>query len=343
MNNLIRAAALAGYEALAQACGLDPAPALKRVGLSSDALADADALISYRAMIDLLEHSAQACGQPGFGLNLAQRQGLEVLGALAVVVEHAPTLGEAMALAARYVHVQSPALQLEVQAVAQQPDLLDLVFRIELPEVRAKAQATELGLGLIVRCIGLVSGGHDELVAVLLPHERLGSAAGYRELFGVQCLFRQAHAAVRLRAQDLTRPLPHSNELLRRLAQNYLDTQFTRPEQGLDDQVRQLIGRYLGTGKATQNDISRMLALHPRTLQRRLADQGLRFEDIKDQVRRELFQRWLAANDGPPLATLAGMLDYAEPSALTRSCRRWFGLSPTQLKTQWREPQTSAG
>jgi len=71
--------------------------------------------------------------------------------------------------------------------------------------------------------------------------------------------------------------------------------------------------------------------MHPRTLQRRLADEGTVLEDLRDAVRRELAERYLA-EPGMPLLRIAELLGYSEASALTRACNRWFGMSPRALR-----------
>jgi len=41
------------------------------------------------------------------------------------------------------------------------------------------------------------------------------------------------------------------------------------------------------------------------------------------------------------VAQLAQLLGYSEQAALTRSCRRWFGQTPTALRRQ-RAPESSS-
>ena len=89
--------------------------------------------------------------------------------------------------------------------------------------------------------------------------------------------------------------------------------------------------------------------MHPRTLQRRLREEGTTFEDIKDEARRDLAQRYLAHPD-VPLAQVTAVLDYSEQSALTRSCQRWFrpntprtsrGPRPARRLPGWHHRQRS--
>jgi len=74
-----------------------------------------------------------------------------------------------------------------------------------------------------------------------------------------------------------------------------------------------------------------MLGFHPRTMQRRLDAEGSSFEAIKDAVRREIALQYLRETT-IPLAKLANMLAFPEHSALTRSCRRWFGAPPSAIR-----------
>ncbi|MBB4842679.1 AraC-like DNA-binding protein [Paucibacter oligotrophus] len=334
MTPLIRAAALSGYEAQAHALGLDAPALLRRFGLSRQALADPDCLIPYRAMMELLEHSAAVAGCPDLGLRLSNGQGLEKLGPVAVVIEHAASLHEAITLATRYIFVHSSAVRMATQTVPGQADQLDLCYHIEMPDAPPHAQALELALGVMLRCLRLLGQDRLPLLALLLPHTRQASLATYRQALDIEVLFEQPYAAVRLIARDLNRPLPKSNALLRQLAQAYLDQQFSQPELLFSDRVRMLLRQLLATGQASHQQVAQRLAIHPRTLQRRLGDEGSSFEQLKDLERRALFEQLIRKPDGPSIATLADMLGYAEPSALSRSAKRWFGRTPTQMRAK---------
>ncbi|WP_068154281.1 helix-turn-helix domain-containing protein [Rhodococcus phenolicus] len=76
-----------------------------------------------------------------------------------------------------------------------------------------------------------------------------------------------------------------------------------------------------------------MMMLHPRALQRRLAEAGRTFEVMVDDIRRELATTLLAQPD-VPLSAVAQQLGYSEQSALTRSCRRWFGTTPRKKRLE---------
>ena len=95
--------------------------------------------------------------------------------------------------------------------------------------------------------------------------------------------------------------------------------------------IRDRIRPLLAAGRCGVDNIAASLAMHPRTLHRRLTREGARFEEIKDEVRREM-ARSLIAQAGLSMTQIAGALGYAEQSALSRSCVRWFGDCPRRVR-----------
>jgi AraC-like DNA-binding protein len=77
--------------------------------------------------------------------------------------------------------------------------------------------------------------------------------------------------------------------------------------------------------------IGEQLAMHQRTLQRRLATKRVRCQDLIERERRDQAARYLA-DRRLHLSQIAGLLGYAEQSTLNRSCRRWFGKTPRQYR-----------
>ena len=69
--------------------------------------------------------------------------------------------------------------------------------------------------------------------------------------------------------------------------------------------------------------------METRSLQRRLADQGMTFQGLLDETRRHLAEAYLR-DERLDLAEIALLLGYSEQSAFTRAFRTWTGLPPAQ-------------
>ena len=340
MTALIRAASLAGYVPLAQSKGLDVAHALQRVGLSAHQLADPDALIPYTALLNLMEYSAEMAACPSFGLQLAQVQGIDILGAVAVLFRHAPTVGEALTLVSRYIFFHNPAVQLGVLPVPGNEALVDLQFALKLPNLPPCAQTMERSLALMAHGLHSLGQGDIRLHRVQFPHPRLGLPGDYQAAFGCECQFQTGVAAIRIAASDLQRSTQGHNPTLQHMAAQYLAAHFGASDQLFSDRVRSLVRRFLGEGPVSHADVARALSINPRTMQRRLKDEGQVFEAIVDDIRRQRLQELLAQPQALSLLQIALVLGYTEQASLTRSCQRWFGCAPSQLRRRLQQEAT---
>jgi AraC-like DNA-binding protein len=278
-----------------------------------------------------LERSAADLGCPDFGLRLADRQDIGILGTLAVAMRYSATVGEAMACCSKYLHVYNAAIGFAINT-GERRGQARFVFRV-LPGHHLRwAQTAEHGIGLTWRILTLLSEGRCHLQQVWFPHPAVATEATYQSRFPAPLNFRSDGAGLAVAAKDLNLPISENNQELHDLATRYLDRQLPRGRTRFAVQVRQAIEALLGTGTCGHRQVASALYMHPRTLQRRLREEGTSFEDIKDETRRDLAERYLSQPD-LPLTQVAALLDYSEQSALGRSCRRWFHTTPRDFRT----------
>ena len=325
-----------GYRALVTELGGDPARLLRAAKIKSTAFDLPASLVSFGAVVELLERSARDLACPDFGLRLAERQDIGILGPLAVAMRYSATVGEAMRCASKYIYVYNAAIGFSVRADTADDQAL-ITFEILSEHGPHCAQMVEHGVGITCRILSMLSAGRGHLSQVWLPHPAVASRASYRRHLGAPVGFRAAHAALAIDRRDLDLPLGEHNEELRALAVDYLDVRFPARDTSFPVQVRTVIERLLGTGACGYAEVAAALSMHPRTLQRRLREEGTTFEDIKDEARRDLAQRYLAYPE-VPLAQVTAVLDYSEQSALTRSCQRWFHTTPSALRANLTSP-----
>jgi len=338
MTAMVRASGLRGYLALMRQLGADPAAMLRRYRIAPEALEDDDALLSLRAVVQLIEASAAATRCADFGLRLSHSQDISVLGPLAIAMQNAPTVASAVEYASRYLFVHSPGLVLTLhQASPLVRKGAELRFEIRLARQPAQRQTLDLCLADIHHMIRLLAGERYQLRTVTLPHAPLAPPATYVRFFGAPVRFEQEHAGLHITRSTLETSLRAVNETLRQIAVDYLSLNFEAPGQALSDRVRQTLRRTLATSKGRKQDVASLLGMHPRTLQRRLDTEHTSFEAIREEVRREMALRYLRETR-IPLTQLAGILGLSEQSVLARSCRRWFGTSPSRLRQQAQRP-----
>ena len=83
--------------------------------------------------------------------------------------------------------------------------------------------------------------------------------------------------------------------------------------------------------------IARRLFLSPRTLHRRLEDEGTSFRAIKDSLRRDLATDWLTKT-ARPLGHIGADLGFADAAAFYRAFAGWTGSGPREYRKRFRNP-----
>jgi AraC-like DNA-binding protein len=332
MTAMVQAQSLRGYRELVGELGGNPTRLLRKAAIDPAALDQLTAFISFEAVTELLELSSGELATPDFGLRLAERQDIGILGTLAVAMRYSETVGEAMFTASQYLDAYNAAVSFSIET-GEQGGQARFVFALLPGHYRRWAQTAEHGIGLTWRVLTLLSEGHSHLEGIWFPHPMVATEGSYRARFPAPLAFGADRAALAVARRDLDLPISENIEELHDLATRYLDSQLPRGRTALTVQVRQAIEPLLGTGTCSQREVARVLYMHPRTMHRRLQSEGTTFEEIKNEARRDLAQRYLAQPD-LPLSQITALLGYSEQSALGRSCRRWFKATPREMRAR---------
>ena len=330
---VVRIDALRSFREVVRGLGGDPAALLARSQIDPGLLANRHAVISYRTLVHLLERCASELDCPDFGLRLAEAQGgAKVLGPLEIVMCNSLSLGDAFRYCADHVQAYSPAARISLEPAAS-ADRTFMRFEILLGHLPHQRQAVEQALLLTQHAALSISGGQARACEVWLGHEPLAPIPVYRSHFATAVRFSQPASGLFFHKEDLDQPIADPDPQLYELATSFIDTRFPSAATTMTTRVRAIVAKLLVAGRCTNAHVAATLGLHPRTLQRRLREEGECFETIKDSVRRDVALRYLGQPD-VPLIRVAEMLGYSEASVLSRSCYRWFSASPRQLRHQ---------
>jgi AraC-like DNA-binding protein len=99
---------------------------------------------------------------------------------------------------------------------------------------------------------------------------------------------------------------------------------------GVVMRLRRAVEEGLRTREVDLHTLARKLHLSPRTLQRRLAEEGTSHQSLIDSVRREMALRLLESD--VPIAEAAYLLGFSEASAFHRAFKRWTGQTPAEFR-----------
>ncbi len=120
---------------------------------------------------------------------------------------------------------------------------------------------------------------------------------------------------------------PNTTRVFERQCRELLDGRLSRV--GVAGQVRSRILHDQRSFPAMKT-IADELHIDPRTLRRRLVEEGTSFRELLVEVRRDRAEQMLATNVS--IETMARRLGYAETASFTHAFTRWTGLSPSQFR-----------
>ncbi|MEP9363832.1 AraC family transcriptional regulator [Nocardioides sp. CN2-186] len=330
---LIRGTSLTGFRELVDELGGDPDRLLRDVGISARSIGDYGEFIPYVPLLDVLELAAQTTMTPDFGRRLATRQGIEVLGSVGAAARSAPTVKAALATVERYLRAYTSATATRL-TTHPGTGLTDFEFiRTAKDQLAAPyPQGIELTLGFGVQVFQLLVDKDWRPAQVHVPHSPLTEPGDYQRYFEAPVEFRARRCGYSLRSDDLDRPLS-SDAATHDTLVSYLQAVAPFTPQGVVPMVNDLVRRLLPSGNVDLATVADQLGMHPRTLQRRLEDEGVTFAELVQDVRRRTAENYLRDTD-MPLRHLASELGYLEQSAFSRASRRWFGMSPLAYRRE---------
>lgn len=323
-----RASSLQDMRKLARDHGADLDAALHRAGLSGAVLHQPDSRIDFFALCALLEHCASEWRMPDLALRLAGYQHLDILGPVGLVIRLARDMRSAITAVAENLDINSNAV---VARLTEEGGTATLMIDtlVQPPGVR---HFVLLSLGLARNVIETVGDGPLDLIEVSLRQEagNLGPAA--RVDFRCPVRFGAEQNALHFDAAILDRRIERSDEAYRAIIERYFAATRLETSDNVTEAARAEIARQMEFGNCTLESLSLRLRIEPRSLQRRLKQEGVSFRELVDAWRQT--RAWsLVTQTRLPLSQVSLALGFgADQSVFSRAFQRWYGEAPQVVR-----------
>ncbi|MEK1905006.1 MAG: AraC family transcriptional regulator ligand-binding domain-containing protein [Pseudomonas sp.] len=256
---------------------------------------------------------------PAIGLNLFAQFTPGDWHVLLHLAQFSASVGESLQHWQRYARLASDMEQVRLQ---RDGDRLIIELQIDAPQALMRF-LTEHYSVMAISMLRLGAGSAIQLLDAQFQHPRPSYHAQYTPWFG-RAQFDAPHTRLCLDARCLTLPMQQHHPVLVELLCESLDRRLARLQQlnGWAAKVGQSIRIDLQQGRAPSLETAAS-ALHqsPRTLRRRLQEQGLGFREVLDAVRAELEQS--LELQGLNRSQIATQLGYADSAAYLHARKRW--------------------
>ena len=309
--------------------GADRDTCLLGTGLTDAALEDSETLVTRAQEMRLIENLMLALpDEPALGFRLGLQYSLSNFGLWGFALRTSRTLREAATLALRYLPLSTAYCQINLinepggLGVTMDPDTIPAHLRQFLLE---RDMATGFNL------LNELSLANTMIVTLAFEGPPTDHADYIAQTCAVTPTYHSPRNAIMVKSDDADRPLPTYDPQLVRMLDDQCRLRLQRLQSAsLGDQVRQQLHGPLGL-VASLDEVARALALSPRSLRRKLDQEGTRFRALVEDERRQIALQFLRDSD-MKLDELAIHLGYTDTASFTRAFRRWVGCSPGEYR-----------
>lgn len=302
---------------------IDVAPALDQIGLTPEqleALDDDVPRVRLRAFWDAV---VKTTGESGLGLRLAEQvrpENYEIFGNL---IAASATLGEAALRATRLIRLATSTVQLSFHHDGDR-----VSFSFEAVHELMHREGIEFMVGAMGVISQRIAGRTLLPIEVHFTHPAPPDLTHHQRLFGAPIHFESSSNGIVFDGALLDLPVQSRDLGLSAALQRQADALMDKkPVRGFKADVRAALAIELRGGEPSAERVAASLAMHPKTLTRRLRTEGTTFRRLLDEVRLRLAERYLR-QPGLSVEEVAYLLGYSEGSAFHRAFRRWTGRAP---------------
>ncbi|MBE2249430.1 MAG: AraC family transcriptional regulator ligand-binding domain-containing protein [Myxococcus sp.] len=286
--------------------------------------------VSLDELGTLLADAAKLLGDPLFGLHAATAMGRGAYGLLEFGLRSAPTGREAIEQLAKYGALINPLVRWSLEVDGDEVSLHHRAPK----KGGVGRQGNVFTVCRIVRIAREMMGEDVKPARAWFAHDEKACPPELLAFLGTtEVAFGRASNGVSFRSETLARPTAEADAELNRALEQH-GKAVLKSCGDLDDayeRVRGAVIELLPHGKATLAGAARRLHVTPRTLQRRLAEHGLSFAALLNEVRRAQSERLLLRSDAP-LHEVAEQVGYRDAATFVRAFRGWTGTTPGRFR-----------
>ncbi|MVM40273.1 helix-turn-helix domain-containing protein [Spirosoma sp. HMF3257] len=281
----------------------------------------------------LWANATELSSDPLFGLHFGESLQVAALGVVGELIRHSRTIGEAITHAAAFAHLITDVLTMEVNRTGQS-------FKIQF----VPSMASQEGSSLVFRQLmdffmAFTLHEVDGLIlqkiqptAVMLPVEQV-NLPEYERVLRCSTIQNATDYLLEFDSRYWDEPILTADYdlqavLLRKVS--VLDEAYSNAKP-LSERITNFLLANAYLGVPTLDTIAANLNVSSRSLQRKLQEEGVTYQQLTDSIRKSLALHYLQAGQYP-VKEVSYILGYNELSAFNRAFRRWTGTTPVSYQ-----------
>lgn len=315
---------------LAYAVQRDISPELlcKLSNVTIGELRDQSTKLSPKQISDIWINTVHLSKDNLFGLHFGESLQLSALGIVGDLIKSSNTVGDAITIAASLTPLVTSAFRLEVFLNA---DNFVIMFIPAIQDCQNNVAARHILDLLMVFVIHELDGLMLKKIkpeSVTYGYE-IDNAEEYARVMRSVPISEDQQNAITFDIRYWDEPIITANYELQKVLLERIDIleQTANEKLPLRTRILRFLLENSYLGLISLDDIAANFNVSPRTLQRKLKQEGINFQQLADEARKTLAITYLKSG-AHPIKEVSYMLGYNELSAFARTFKRWTGITP---------------
>ena len=293
---------------------------------SEETLMELDKEVPFDDQMQLFRN-ALAMADAGLGLRLGNQVHLAAHGPVGQAVSSAPDLHHALLTYGEFIAVRASIHSVEMN-VSKGKCVLTIEIR-QLPDDLLSYFAETI-MATLTNCIDYFTGRSGSVTEITLAYPETGYADLYAEFFNVPVKFGADENTICFDKSLLKLSSPNPDATLHSQALALCNTLLEERESSapFSAKVRGVMIRNPGRLWSLK-EIADVLGMGNRTLIRRLNEEGVQFQQIKEDVLKQQALSYFT-DRSVSVEAVAISLGFSETRSFRRAFKRWFGQTPIE-------------
>lgn len=308
--------------------GIDLLNILQQADISSIVLSQDRIHLSTKQYFAFWQAVEEQSNNPLLALHIDQKNHYALCDPAVLIMLHSPTFCDALHYFARYKRLVCPQI-LQIEKSATETALSWSWATTQMTEPN---MVVDLFLSSVLAIFRQTVGQEQTPLRIALsrhdvPHD-------YAKFFGCPVVVNAPKNRIIFATHKVEKALNQYNPELLRMLLPSLDAQIEQCFQNLEQQIKRAICQQLNGYKPSIEDIANRLFISSRTLQRRLQQENLSFQQLLTDTRCEVAEQLLKQNE-MEIGEIAYYLGYQEVTSFNRAFSQIKGVTPLQWRKQW--------
>jgi len=332
-ENTIAAGFAKAFIDLAVTKGASQTQLLHRSGIEESSLEDIENRIPLENYILLVETAKEVCQEPAIALHFGEMPVMSEMSIVYLICRSVRTVQEAFEQINRYSQLALDADGLGTsQGYKITHDEQGAWIELTQDAYKKYPQLTESGLARIISGATKFFQGKPFALAVHVTHDAGDYLEEYQRIFNTPITFNSHRNAILVDANFLSYEISPASDYVFGVLSKHADEMLIklRKSKSIRGQVENSLLPILHTGGVDMSVVAERLNMSQQTLYRKLKAEGVNYEQIVDELKRDMALHYLKGEQ-VTIKETAYLLGFSEPSAFSRAFKRWTGSSPSKI------------